>query len=420
MKIVSTSVSFPVALALFSTLLSVKHSGAQVPDTTPVVRPSNEIELVVPATDGMIAWKDVAAALADSLKLDAGTVEKIFPTGRIDLRSGPTLLTIFGINLALGDAMSISMTRTPDGTPALRLSCDREAIGFLAPKRKQKNAEIQIDDDWQSKTKNKPLVICIHGLKSSPLKFKFFREHLRESGYATAAMSYDDHQSIVTSANQLSEIATQLLGDEDQQPEIVLIGHSMGGLVAREWTENPSINNDRISRLITVGTPHRGSNWASLPPLLDLFSSGEFDSGNLIDVILHQPSAPGLKALAPESAFLTKLADRKRSPGVKYTTIVGTGSPITEAEVAKLRRVLQKLDDQSSAMRLIRPRIQPLLQSFDELVQGKGDGVVAASRATIDGEKDIVSVPISHVEFFNQPRQGQKQPVWNAILERLQ
>ena len=193
----------------------------------------------------------------------------------------------------------------------------------------------------------------------------------------------------------------------------------MGGLFAREWTENPKLRSNQIAALITVGTPHRGSNWASLPPLLDLFAEGSVDSSDLVDVLLHKPSAPGMRELAPESQFLTEMAARPRQPNVQYTTIIGTGSPVTEVEVSKLRSTLQRLDQEGSMLRLIRPRIQPLLQSFDELARGRGDGIVAVDRASIRGVDDVVKVERSHIDLISPPKACTQQPVWQAILKRV-
>ena len=380
---------------------------------------SSQIEVLIPASDGTLVWKDVAASLADSLKLDAPSLERMLPTGRLDLRSPTTLLVLFGIDMALGDAISIKMANTENGQPALCFRCDRKMLGIMAPEpRKTEPAGIQIDEDWKQRSAVKPLIVCFHGLKSRPSKFDDFRVFMRDAGFATAAISYDDHQSISDSAQQISLIAQQLFTDGNQ-PELVLVGHSMGGLVAREWTENPDLGHEKIVSLITIASPHRGSNWASLPPLLDLFAERSLDTQDLVDVLLHQPSAPGLRELAPESKFLTDLAARPRKPGVRYTTIVATGSPVTEEEVANLRATLQRLDQEGSVLRLIRPRIQPLLQSFDELARGKGDGVVAVDRATIGGVDDIVSVELSHIDVISSPKPGQSQPVWGAVLERV-
>jgi pimeloyl-ACP methyl ester carboxylesterase len=45
-------------------------------------------------------------------------------------------------------------------------------------------------------------------------------------------------------------------------PRIVIVGHSMGGLVARAWLRRHGAQN--VARIITVGTPHHGTGLASL------------------------------------------------------------------------------------------------------------------------------------------------------------
>jgi len=40
----------------------------------------------------------------------------------------------------------------------------------------------------------------------------------------------------------------------------ILVGHSRGGLIARKYLEKAY--NERIKMLITIGTPHHGSNIA--------------------------------------------------------------------------------------------------------------------------------------------------------------
>ncbi|QDT09050.1 alpha/beta fold hydrolase [Planctomycetes bacterium K23_9] len=402
---------------------SSSHLVAQVNDQNPknetVLADGDFVEVVVPTVDGTLVWKDVSTSLASSLSLDAPSVERMFPTGSLDLRSPTTMLALFGIDLALGEAISIQMTQDAAGMPALRFRCNKKSLGFITPQVKQiRPANIQLDHDWKTRTEKLPLVVCFHGLKSRPAKFDEFRNFIRQSGFATAAVSYDDHQSIADSAGEIYKLAQQLF--DDAPPALVLIGHSMGGLVARELTENPKYAGPKIKSLITVATPHGGSNWASLPPLLDLFAEGKVDSGDLVDVILHRPSAPGLRDLAPQSPYLTELHQRKIRPNIRYTTIIGTGSPVTQDEVNRLRSTLLKLDQDGSVVRLIRPRIQPLLHSFDELVQGKGDGVVAAVHATIQGVDDIVTVPLSHVDMFTPLQGNQPQPVWSAILERIE
>lgn len=71
--------------------------------------------------------------------------------------------------------------------------------------------------------------------------------------------AYDWRQSNEDTAQQLSD----RLNQESDLDEIVLIGHSMGGLVARYSLESGRFNEQvwfpKVSQLITLGTPHNGA-----------------------------------------------------------------------------------------------------------------------------------------------------------------
>ncbi len=263
-------------------------------------------------------------------------------------------------------------------------------------------------------------MIFIHGLQSHSDVFNDFRRHLRRQGFATAAASYDHDQSIADSAAELSRIAKQLFNSSETEPRLALVGHSMGGLVAREWTENDTLFDQRIAALISIGTPHGGSNWASLPPLLDLFTSGDFDCNDLVDVILHEPSSPGVRDLVPGSEFLRHMAAR---PAEKMSPTPALLVPAAPSTMTRRLSFATRFDDSTATarvVRLIRPRIRPLLESFDEMVRGKGDGVVAASRATVKGQHDVVRVDMSHFEMIRAIDGRSDHPVWQIVTERLE
>ena len=69
--------------------------------------------------------------------------------------------------------------------------------------------------------------------------------------------------------------------DATGAPEIILVGHSMGGLAAREYLQTPEYwpvdaqgnAHHRVAKLVTSGTPHNGSNFSVgwLEDLGDLF-----------------------------------------------------------------------------------------------------------------------------------------------------
>jgi len=74
-------------------------------------------------------------------------------------------------------------------------------------------------------------------------------------------------------------------------------------------------------------------------------------------------------------------------------------------------------------LRFVRPRIRPLMSSFDELSNGKGDGMVACKSAKIPGCEDCVMVPVTHLEMVRRtPRfpVDQPHPVWEIVVERLE
>jgi pimeloyl-ACP methyl ester carboxylesterase len=85
----------------------------------------------------------------------------------------------------------------------------------------------------------------------------------------------------------VGEAIKAILAANPDKNKVVLLGHSMGGLAAREylqrfengtytWWVDPSdpVNGHKVAKLATTGTPHRGSN-ASLGNLGSIFSFDE-------------------------------------------------------------------------------------------------------------------------------------------------
>lgn len=415
-------VAVSVALTVF--FLSI-DAGGQIPDRKNGLSEQNSrdvddhIELVVTAEEGRVQWKDVAASLAESLSVDVAVVEKILPRGSVNVRSEYIGLASAGVRLASRGKVSIAVTRDKDDRRALKIRCDRSIFGVKTTAMKP--VTIDLDEDWSTRTAGRPLLICLHGLRSDPNVWRPFRAEMRGAGFATAAVGYDDRLPIAESAQQVAEVtADAITADAPQGLRLALVGHSMGGLVAREWTENPELAGQAISHLITVATPHRGSNWASMPPLLDLVSKGKFDLRDVVDVVTHQNSSAGVRDMQPGSKQLEEMASRPRRADVRYTTIVGTGSPIAQEHVERLGKMLRSIDEKSTAFQLMSPRIRPLIDGFDELMRGKGDGAVAADKAVIEGVSDIVRFDLSHAELI-RPVVGQdRQPVWDEIRKRLE
>ncbi|MBS1956577.1 MAG: alpha/beta hydrolase [Cyanobacteria bacterium SZAS-4] len=75
--------------------------------------------------------------------------------------------------------------------------------------------------------------------------------------------AYDWRKSNVLAAKALSAKLDSLLEQNPAIDEIILIGHSMGGLICRYYLESGKFNDAiafaKVAKLITLATPHRGS-----------------------------------------------------------------------------------------------------------------------------------------------------------------
>ncbi len=389
---------------------------------------SNDIlTLSVPIEQGRVEWSAISDAIAKQLKLDSKTLASLFPTGELDLKSGSAMLTLLAINLTMSEVLSLEIATDQRGQDVLVIRCQRSRLpNATAPSSGHVNVTMDVDADWQSRIDNptttkRPLLVFLHGLKSDGSAFQSARDHFRSLGFATAAVTYDTSEPIAATSARFSTLLTNHFVQQNATVKIALVGHSMGGLVARELTEHPDLVNDRITHLITMGTPHHGSTWATLPPLLDFLSGESIETEDLVDLLLHQPSDAGIRDLAPSSVFLRKLNSRPLRPDVRYTTILGTKSPVDAETFDQLQEMLRSLDREGSVMRLIRPRIAPLLaEEFPELESGKGDGVVATANATIQGVDDIVEVEVTHFDMVEHSDGGQTHPIWDILQKRLQ
>lgn len=382
------------------------------------------IELIIPATDGRIGWKHVSASVAKALQLDQASIAEMLPSGEIRLDSPVVSLSLLAINLAAGNRLSFAVTHSESRHPALLIRCDSSLLRLENHDARVSKVMIHHDEDWLGSADERPLVLCLHGLNGTYETFDGLRKNLRSCGYQTAAISYPTQQQISMLARDVSkEVATNLAASA-QNRGLVIVGHSMGGLIAREWTNNAALENKSIRGLITIGTPHQGSAWATLPPLMNLVATGEFGVGNVSDVILHTPSSPELRDVAPRSAFLEELNARGNRPDVRYTSVIGTGSPMDATTVAKIQQMFRQLESRDGFVRLIRPRIEPLLSGFDELVGGRGDGIVAAESAAMPSTSDLVKVNLSHFELVRplraQPASEEAtHPVWQVVVDRV-
>jgi triacylglycerol lipase len=121
-------------------------------------------------------------------------------------------------------------------------------------------------------TSQKPGVVFIHGFFCNRAFWSPWMRQLRTENRAFASVtlepafgSIDDYATIVEAAVAKVTLAA------GQAP--TLICHSMGGLAARAWLRSHAANDDRIKRVITIGTPHFGTALSTEKALLPFINT---------------------------------------------------------------------------------------------------------------------------------------------------
>jgi len=98
-------------------------------------------------------------------------------------------------------------------------------------------------------------VIVLHGLYMSGFVMKPLCHRLAKSGVKILNLTYKSRDP------DSQQIFTQLDNFIANKPT-VLVCHSLGGLIARAYLEKSSLSSEFITKVITLGTPHKGSSIA--------------------------------------------------------------------------------------------------------------------------------------------------------------
>lgn len=107
-------------------------------------------------------------------------------------------------------------------------------------------------------------VLLVHGYFCSRAAWWWLRRRLEAAGWTVATISLEPiHGSIEDYVAPLAGRIDAVLAETGAE-RVLLAGHSMGGLVARAYLQR--CGNARAAGLVTLGTPHQGSQLASIGP----------------------------------------------------------------------------------------------------------------------------------------------------------
>jgi pimeloyl-ACP methyl ester carboxylesterase len=271
--------------------------------------------------------------------------------------------------------------------------------------------------------------VMVHGLWSSPITWMDMYNDLRSDPlvrehYQFWFYLYPTGQPFWFSATQMREdlaVMRRELDPERQNPaldQMVLVGHSMGGLVAKLQTVESSdefwhtmsdhefaeLNADEdavralagtfyfspnpsVRRVVTLGTPHRGSEFSNgvtqwlghkliKVPSKMLKGRNELIAQNRN---FFRPGAPldittSIDSLSPDSPVLPVLLSAQPGPWVSYHNVVGR---------------------------------EPEPNWWQKRLIGDGDGVVSLDSARLDDMPQVRSqeiVPADHISVHRHPK----------------
>ncbi|HTU64492.1 MAG TPA: alpha/beta fold hydrolase [Steroidobacteraceae bacterium] len=204
--------------------------------------------------------------------------------------------------------------------------------------------DIQVGRITELRFDDRSRVVALGAMNYSYLKLTL---SLRVAGYDAVLLDYDWRQSLATLGRRLAERL-----DADDLRDVAIVGHSMGGLVARAALTHAA--GERVGRVVLLGTPNSGS-MAAVQALrgtysvvrkiaqLDLRHDAEFLAREVFSTFpgLHEllPYGPGAGDLdlfddgawprdgfSPRTAMLrasAQLADRLGRADSRFDVVVG-------------------------------------------------------------------------------------------------
>lgn len=297
--------------------------------------------------------------------------------------------------------------------------------------------EAQVDADYHwvplaEATPKAEVTLLIHGLDEPGRVWDDLAPVLHEAGHIVARFDYPNDQAVTASTAMLAAALRDLRAAGVTR--INMVGHSKGGLIARDVLTHPDHyggsarghkNLPDVPRLITLGSPNHGSPWAHLQCLSDaaeqvdrFLSAPEWDGRHLLG-FLADGRGEAARDLLPGSEYLKELNARPLPTGVRMTTVIAViDSAAPQGDQAPV---------ESGTSRTVSQR----LAEFRAAAGGRlGDGVVSTASAHLDGVTDTVIIEASHrgmvrssrlenaVRWAVRARQDQP-PAIPIIVERL-
>jgi hypothetical protein len=251
-----------------------------------------------------------------------------------------------------------------------------------------------------------------------------WRDALNAHGFPTAAYSQVDNDGFLAPpgsapgpVDELVVVMETLTRHFPDDTRFVLLGHSRAGLLIRKFLKDHAKTAGRVTKVITLHTPHAGSelaNAADDATAAVMWLEGEIGSlaTQALGWLLAIAQSDAYIEMAVGSAFLTALAAGEQAlPWISYFTFGGIsvrltralnwvytpGSAVPRAHWPPFlhRRVMAEIPGVS-------PVAVTLPPTLDELTEGLGDLLTADMRDRLPFAMHQTN-PINHAEALWHP-----------------
>lgn len=282
---------------------------------------------------------------------------------------------------------------------------------------------LHLDNDWSRADSTRPVVIFIHGFNSTPKQNAALLTPLHDAGFPCGTFAYPNDYTIRYASQLLS---SELRRFHQHYPDrrVALVCHSMGGLVARACIEDSLYDPGNIDRLVMIAPPTHGTVLAHFAVGTDVWEHWLSRKEGWPWQRMRDSIVDGLGEaacdLCPQSEFLTELDSRPLNPRIRYTVLLGTGAQLSEAQLDWIRDSVCRAVAKMPGGSLTAVDIKKFLDDVDELVDGKGDGVVAVKRGRLNGVSDTVIMPFGHLAVTGAATNDLIRDVQHAVLVRVQ
>ncbi|MEO5692149.1 MAG: hydrolase [Usitatibacter sp.] len=253
---------------------------------------------------------------------------------------------------------------------------------------------------------SKPVTVLVHGCNGSAGRFRSLAQLYAFHGQQAICFTYDDRGSLLRASAQLAAAVGTLAG-KMRKREITVIGHSMGGLVARKTMEGERRTDwerDGVNvNLVTVSAPLSGIAVANACG----YSSLHWASLGTVPLICWAVTGDNWYEITASSDFI-------RRPGPLVASVRRYVKVVTDERDACRRRDAAGACLESDHIFSLAEQYQPIIDGYPRLANVQ----VAAGHVAIVGYKGVA--PRQLVSILQQQGVLAATPPGRAgALERL-